>query len=145
MKNLILILTILLSSLLGYSQNIEVFSTKAGAINGYDAVSYFTDGKPVKGDAKFTLEWDKVTWYFSNKNNLDLFKASPTIYAPQYGGHCSYAASKGYKAPTSPDAWAIVNGKLYLNYNIDTQKKWEKGKDELIKKGDENWPTLKKL
>jgi YHS domain-containing protein len=145
MKNSILILTLLLSSLLGYAQNAEVFSTKAGAINGYDAVSYFTDSKPVKGDPMFTLKWNNATWYFSSKNNLELFKASPATYAPQYGGYCAYGTSKGAKAPTMPDAWTIVNGKLYLNYNTEVQKTWSKEKDVLIKKADENWPTVKKL
>lgn len=145
MKKSILILTVLLSSALSYAQNAEVFSTKAGAINGYDAVSYFTDSKPIKGDAKFTLKWADATWYFSSKKNLDLFKAAPSKYAPQYGGYCAYATSKGAKAPTMPDAWTIVGEKLYLNYNTDVQKDWSKDKDALIKKADENWPKVKKL
>lgn len=145
MKNSILILTILLSSFFGYAQNAEVFSTKAGAINGYDAVSYFTESKPVKGDSKFTMNWEKATWYFSSKNNLELFKASPSTYAPQYGGYCAYGTSKGAKAPTSPDAWKIEDGKLYLNYNTDVQKIWLNEKVNLIKKADENWSTVKNL
>lgn len=145
MKSSILILAVLFSSVFSYAQNAEVFSTKEGAINGYDAVSYFTDNKPVKGDSKFTLTWDNATWYFSSKNNLELFKSSPATYAPQYGGFCAYATSKGAKAPTMPDAWTIVNGKLFLNYNTDVQKIWSKEKDVLIKKADENWPTVKKL
>jgi YHS domain-containing protein len=145
MKNSILVLALLLSCVLSYAQNTEVFSTKAGAINGYDAVSYFTDGKPVKGDAKFTLKWEEATWLFSSKKNLELFKASPSAYAPQYGGYCAFATSKGAKAPTMPDAWTIVNNKLYLNYNTDVQKDWSKDKEALIKKAEENWPTVKKL
>jgi YHS domain-containing protein len=145
MKNLILVLAVLLSSVLSYAQNAEVFSTKAGAINGFDAVSYFTDSKPVKGDAKFTLKWAEATWLFSSKKNLELFKTSPSTYAPQYGGYCAFATSKGAKAPTMPDAWTIVNGKLYLNYNTDVQKDWTKDKEALIKTADENWPTVKKL
>jgi YHS domain-containing protein len=145
MKNSILFLTIFLSSMLSYAQNAEVFSTKAGAINGYDAVAYFTDSRPVKGNPKFTLKWAEATWYFSSKKNLELFKASPLMYAPQYGGYCAYGTSYGAKAPTMPEAWTIVNDKLYLNYNTDVQKDWRKDKDALIKKADENWPTVKKL
>jgi YHS domain-containing protein len=145
MKNSILVLAVLFSSVLSYAQNAEVFSNKAGAINGYDAVAYFTDSKPVKGDSKFTMKWSGAIWYFSSKKNLESFKASPSAYAPQYGGYCAFATSKGAKAPTMPDAWTIVNNKLYLNYNTDVQKDWSKDKEALIKKAEENWPTVKKL
>lgn len=145
MKSLILILAVLSSSIFSYAQHAEVFSTKAGAINGYDAVSYFTDSKPVKGSPEFTVQWVGATWHFSSKKNMELFKASPSAYIPQYGGYCAYGTSYGAKAPTMPDAWTIVNGKLYLNYNTGVQKTWSKDRDSLIIKADKNWETVKKL
>jgi len=42
-----------------------------------------------------------------------------------------------------PEAWKIVNGKLYLNYNRNIQKKWERDIPGFIAKGDSNWPQLK--
>jgi hypothetical protein len=74
---------------------------------------------------------------------LEAFKANPEKYAPQYGGFCAYGTSEGHKAPTQPDAWTIVNDKLYFNYNKDVKVLWNKNQSERIKKADENWIEIK--
>ena len=138
MKKMILMLTITLISVVSYAQNAEIFSSKKGAINGYDVVAYFKESKPVKGDTQFNYQWKDANWYFSNKENLETFKADPDKYVPQYGGYCAYGTSEGHKAPTEPDAWTIVDGKLYLNYNKEIKVMWNKNQSELIKKVDKN-------
>ena len=120
----------------------EVFSTKAGAIRGYDTVAYFTEGKAVKGKPQFTHEWKGAKWRFASAENRDLFKADPEKYAPQYGGYCAYAVSKGYTASTDPEAWTIHKGKLYLNYSKSVMATWRKDKDGRITKADKNWPAV---
>ena len=130
-------------SVVSYAQNAEIFSNKKGAINGYDAVAYFKESKPVKGDTQFNYQWKDANWYFSNKENLETFKADPDKYIPQYGGYCAYGTSEGHKATTEPDAWTIADGKLYLNYNKDVKVEWNKNQSELIKKADKNWIELK--
>jgi YHS domain-containing protein len=62
------------------------------AISGYDAVAYFTQGKPVTGSDEFTFDYMCATWRFSSQENLDMFIAEPAAYSPQYGGYCAYAA-----------------------------------------------------
>jgi YHS domain-containing protein len=114
------------------------------AIKGYDAVAYFTDAKPVKGDSAFTHEWNGAKWEFASAEHRDLFKAEPEKYAPQFGGYCAFAVSKGHTASTDPAAWRIVDGKLYLNYSMDVQKMWEKDTAENIAKADKNWPEILK-
>lgn len=121
----------------------EVFSSTKGAINGYDPVAYFTNGKPVKGDSHFSLKWKEATWYFSSQMNLESFKNDPEKYAPQFGGYCAYGLSQGHKAPTEPDAFTIVDGKLYLNYNKDVKKKWLGDQSNYIMQANHNWPELK--
>lgn len=121
----------------------EVFIKPDGAIQGYDPVAYFKESKPVKGKKEFQHEWKGATWYFSSAQNLKDFKAAPEKYAPQYGGYCAWGMSRGYKAPTSADAWTIVDGKLYLNYDTDVRKKWDGDQKGHIKKADANWPTVK--
>ncbi len=112
------------------------------AIKGYDAVAYFTEGKPVKGKAEFTHKWKDANWRFSSAANLAAFAAAPEKYAPQYGGYCAWAVSEGYTADIDPDAWRIVDGKLYLNYDQKVKEKWEKDIPGHIKKADGNWPKL---
>ena len=114
------------------------------AIKGYDPVAYFTDAKPMKGDAAFAAEWNGATWRFANAANRDAFKAAPEKYAPQYGGYCAWAVSQGYTAGIDPDAWKIVNGRLYLNYSADVQKKWSGDVPGHIAKADLNWPKILK-
>jgi YHS domain-containing protein len=112
------------------------------AVDGYDPVAYFTEGKPVEGKKEHSFEWEGATWRFASAANRDLFAAAPEKYAPQYGGYCAWAVSQGYTADADPEAWKIVDGKLYLNYDKKVQAKWETDIPGLIKKGDENWPKL---
>jgi YHS domain-containing protein len=114
------------------------------AIRGYDPVAYFTEQKPVRGSEQFRYSWMGATWLFASAANRDQFAANPAQYAPQYGGYCSYAVSKGHTASIDPEAWHIVDGKLYLNYSKGVQKTWEKDVPENIQKVDQNWPELHK-
>ncbi len=113
------------------------------AVNGYDVVAYFIDGKPVKGSAEFAFTLDSVQWLFSSREHLDLFKSDPERYLPQFGGWCAYGVSQNYKAPTEPDAWTIVNDKLYLNYNKKVRKMWLQDRDARIHTAEQNWTELK--
>ncbi|MEM9765532.1 MAG: YHS domain-containing (seleno)protein [Pseudomonadota bacterium] len=112
------------------------------AIDGTDPVAYFTEGKPVEGSSDFTHEWNGATWRFSSAENRDLFVENPEKYAPQYGGYCAWAVAQGYTAATDPEAWAIVDDKLYLNYNQDVQARWNKDIPGFIASADGNWPTV---
>ena len=122
-----------------------VHTDKAGlALSGYDPVAYFQEGKPVKGSPQFSHAWSDATWQFANVANRDAFAQDPKKYAPQFGGYCAWAVSKGYTAPSDPQAWKIVDGKLYVNYNKDVQKQWEKDMPERIRTAERNWPGLHK-
>ena len=122
-----------------------VFTTRGNlAIRGYDPVAYFTDEKAVKGSRDFSHDWQGATWRFASAENRDLFAAEPTKYAPQYGGYCAWAVSRNYTAPTDPDAFTLVNGKLYLNYNAKVMKQWLEERDQNIDSADKNWPSVLK-
>lgn len=112
------------------------------AVSGYDAVAYFTTGKPTKGLPAFEHTWNGARWRFSSAKNRDLFAKDPPKYAPQYGGYCAWAVSKNYTAPSDPNAWRIVNGKLYLNYNLQVRDMWTPKAADRIRMGDTNWPKL---
>jgi YHS domain-containing protein len=112
------------------------------AIDGWDPVAYFTDGKPVEGSREFVHEWNGATWRFVSAAHRDLFAQAPEKYAPQYGGYCAWAVSQGYTADIDPEAWKIQDGRLYLNYSLDVQKKWAADIPGNVAKGDANWPKL---
>lgn len=142
MKTFFLPAIILLSFGQGYSQR-EVFIKSDAAIQGYDPVAYFKESKPVKGKADLTYTWKQATWHFSSQQNLEDFKANPEKFAPQFGGYCAYGMSEGHKAPTSPDAWTVLDDKLYLNYNKNVRELWNKDRAGNIEKATKNWPSVK--
>ena len=121
--------------------NKNLFGT---AIQGYDAVSYFNEGKPVKGKDQYRYDWMGAKWYFASAANREEFAKTPEKYAPQYGGYCAWAVGHGYTANIDPEAWKIVDGKLYLNYDKNVQKMWAQDIPGWIQKANENWPKLKK-
>jgi len=114
------------------------------AIKGYDPVAYFIASKPIKGSSDFAYDWNGAEWRFESAANRDLFKADPVKYAPQYGGYCAWAVSRGYTAGIDPDAWKIVNHRLYLNYSTKVQAQWSADIPGNIAKAEENWPKLLK-
>ena len=114
------------------------------AVNGYDPVAYFTAGKPVKGLDTMVYEWMGAKWKFSSQANLDLFKANPEKFAPQYGGYCAYGVVQDALVKVEPEQFTVREGKLYLNYNADIQAKWLKDPASFIKQADTKFTELLK-
>ena len=112
------------------------------AIEGYDPVAYFEDHKPVKGSDEFKFKFENAIYQFASQAHLNTFKKNPKKYVPEYGGFCAYGVSRGYAVGIDPDAWSIVDGKLYLNYSLKVQKTWNEDKPGYIKKADVNWPSI---
>ena len=113
------------------------------AIQGYDPVAYFIQGKAVKGSKDLSVFYQGVTYYFSSQANKDAFKKSPDQYEPQYGGWCAYAmGAKGEKVEVDPKTFKIVAGKLYLFYNRflnNTLTDWNKDESNLKQNADKSW------
>ena len=119
-----------------------VYAEDGVAIDGTDAVAYFTEGRPVAGRPEHALVWRGATWRFSSEENRAAFEADPERYAPQYGGWCAWAVAEGYTASTVPEAWEIVDGKLYLNFSRGVQRRWARDIPGNIARADANWPRV---
>ncbi len=119
-----------------------IFASDGVAINGYDPVAYFTEGAPAPGSAGFTHDWNGVNWRFASAANRDLFAGNPQAHAPQYGGYCAYAVSRGATASTVPDAWTIHDGRLYLNYSLEVRSIWSGDIPGNVVRADANWPGV---
>jgi hypothetical protein len=120
----------------------EIYAEGGIAVDGTDVVGYFTQSAPVAGDPAITFDYMNVTWQFSSEANRDAFAADPAAYAPQYGGYCAYAVSQGYTAPTTPEAWSVVDGKLYLNFSTSVRRRWARDIPGHIAAADANWPSV---
>jgi YHS domain-containing protein len=122
------------------------FNEKDGvALDGYDPVAYFTDGKAVRGTAENSFEHRGSLFRFASAANRDAFARDPEKFAPQYGGYCAFGASRGYKADTQPTAFTVLDGKLYLNYDATVQRTWLKDPGGYIRKADALWPETAKV
>jgi enamine deaminase RidA (YjgF/YER057c/UK114 family) len=117
------------------------------SISGYDPVAYFTDGKPVPGKTEFEYLWHKLRWQFANSEHRDLFTRDPQQYAPQYDGYCAMGVAwdDPHKDTVDPEAWAIVDGKLYLTHTVRGLDGWREHASENIKTANENWSNVKTL
>jgi YHS domain-containing protein len=111
-------------------------------IGGYDPVAYFTDGKAVRGSGFHVSTHEGVTYLFASEEHRKQFESAPAKYLPAYGGYCAYGVAIGKKFYTDPEAWKVVDGKLYLNLDAEIQKKWQEDIPGFIKKADTNWPDL---
>jgi hypothetical protein len=144
MKRVWLVTMVFISLLsVASAQKSPIYAPKGVAVDGYDAVAFFTQGKPVKGSSLYALNWSGAQWLFADKADLESFQKAPEKYAPQYGGYCAYAAAKGHKASTEVDTWAIVNGKLYLNYDQGVKSTWNKNQAAYIESANKNWPQIR--
>jgi len=129
---------------LGAQEADPVNTTKEGlAIKGYDPVAYFTLSKAYRGKPDITYEWRGATWRFVNEEHRELFAGNPEKYAPQYGGYCAWAVSRGSTADIDPHAWVIHDDRLFLNLNGFIGTVFRLGIKGNVAKADENWPEVR--
>ena len=119
-------------------------ATRGVALEGFDAVAYFVDHRPIRGSDTYTHSWNGVVWKFASAEHRDLFAADPAHYAPQYGGYCAYAVANHTTAHGSPRQWAVVNDRLFLNNNALAKQLWDQDRPGNIHAGDQNWPQIPK-
>ena len=141
-KAILIFVTCLVGSL-AEAQAIKV-NTDANriAINGYDPVAYFTLGSPMKGDPRFEAAWQEARWLFTTADHRDMFIANPDRYAPRFGGHCTVGLARGYLDTVDPEAWRIVDGRLYLTLTKRAQNILSEDVPGTIEKAERNWQAL---
>ena len=125
-----------------FAETAPIYSENGIALGGTDPVAYFTQGQPVAGSPQHALMWRGATWHFASDAHRAAFEANPEGYAPQYGGWCAWAVAEGYTASTTPKAWRIVDGKLYLNYSNGVKRRWERDIPGNISRANANWPGV---
>jgi YHS domain-containing protein len=122
----------------------EIDLQQGFALKGFDPVSYFADGRPAAGNAAISYRWRGAIWLFSTEEHRTAFIADPARYAPQFGGYCAFAVSRGTTADGDPLQWAVVDDKLYVNTNAFAMELWDKDRPGNIRAGNSNWPLIPK-
>ncbi|MGB5836447.1 MAG: YHS domain-containing (seleno)protein [Albidovulum sp.] len=117
----------------------EIYAPGGVAIDGYDVVAYFTQGRPIPGQPGHAIKWHGAMWYFSTAEALEMFEMNPMAYVPRYGGYCAYAMAKGALSPTDPAAFTIYDGHLYLTFNPEVRTIWSGDVSGNIERADAFW------
>jgi YHS domain-containing protein len=140
----VLLFLLLLISVPAFGQNKTLLNLdKQGiAIQGYDPVAFFTQNRPVKGRPEFESKYNGARYLFDSAEDKSTFDANPAKYEPQFGGFCTYAASKNRTAPVKIEAFQIVNGRLLMQYDLDIRKEFNKDPQGNLEKADKNWPGI---
>lgn len=120
----------------------EIFAVDGLAIRGADPVAFFDGDGPQSAATDHRLMWMGAIWQFATPDNMARFEADPAAYAPQYGGYCAYAMSKGAIATSVPEAWTVHEGKLYLNYSVNVRSIWSQDIPGNIALADTHWPDI---
>lgn len=103
------------------------------SLKGHDPVSYFTEGRPVKGETAINHDYDDTRYLFASQRNRELFAASPERYMPQFAGLCTTGMALGVKAEADPSVFKIVDGKLYVFSSTAAREKVDKDPSLLAK------------
>jgi YHS domain-containing protein len=115
------------------------------ALKGYDPVAYFTESRATPGTPQFHHEWDGATYRFASAKHLELFKADPDRYLPQYHNWCAASMAKGVKQQGHPEYWLVVDGRLYLFAGPPNPAMSRADLAGLKIKADDNWSKISKL
>ncbi len=122
---------------------VVVNKTKDGvALQGYDAVAYLTDNKPVEGSPKLRSRYKGAIYQFATSEHKMMFDADPARYEPQFGGYCGYAASINRLSPIDPKIFQVLDGRLVLQHNQKAWNLWNEDVPGNLAKADANWPGL---
>lgn len=113
------------------------------ALQSHDPVAYFTVGKPVLGQERFSAEHEGAIYRFSSEANLAAFKADPAKYAPLHGGFCQQGAAGGRKLDGDPNLFRVANGRLALFSYPAAVEAFNKDPEGNAKKAEANWPNIK--
>jgi hypothetical protein len=89
------------------------------AISGFDPVTYFIDGAPLKGSDELEYAFAGAVWRFRNEGNRGAFIADPEVYMPRYGGYDPLGIARGVAVPGDPRVWLLAGERLYLFYTAE--------------------------
>ena len=84
------------------------------ALQGYDPVAYFADGKASRGIEKYQVSWDGVRYQFVTPEHREAFRRDPDKFEPQFAGLCTMGLAAGKRVAADPEAWLVMDGRLYL-------------------------------
>jgi hypothetical protein len=114
------------------------------AIEGFDPVAYFTDGKPVLGREEFEAFEAGVIWRFHNEGDRASFVAHPEIYGPQFGGYDPVDMARGIAVAGNPYFWLISGQRLYLFSREEARDAFAANAANILRRANLRWPEVRR-
>jgi YHS domain-containing protein len=115
------------------------------ALKGYDPVAYFADQRAMVGNEQYQYEWDGALYQFSSAKHLEMFKADPEHYLPQYKNWCAASVAKGVKVYGNPEYWLVVDDRLYLFGGPAGPDLMRANPAAMKGMADQNWPAVSQM
>ena len=114
------------------------------AIEGFDPVAYFVDGRPLRGLPDFEATLFGAVWRFRNEGNMASFLAHPEVYGPRFGGYDPLDLARGVTLAGNPLFWVISGQRLYL-FGIETNRDaFAADPERFLAQADRRWPALER-
>ena len=112
------------------------------ALQGYDPVAYFTDGRAQQGDPQFEYAWHGAVYRFASAHDLALFRLGPERYLPQYDSLCTASLAAGHRYPGDPKNWLVHDGRLDLVGSAAAQAQMARDPAAMKAKADTVWAKM---
>jgi hypothetical protein len=114
------------------------------AIEGFDPVAYFVDGRPLRGLPDFEAGLYGAVWRFRNEGNEASFLAHPEVYGPQFGGYDPIDLARGVTSAGNPLFWVIFGQRLYL-FGIEANRDaFAADPARFLPLANQRWPALER-
>ncbi len=112
------------------------------AIDGYDPVAFYTDGKPTLGSPDFEFSYGGTVWRFRNVGNRSAFAARPDVYMPRFGGYDPVGVARGVAVAGNPGVWLISGERLFLFYDRSRLEIFVANAERIAAAADRKWPEV---
>ncbi|MGY0576023.1 YHS domain-containing (seleno)protein [Bradyrhizobium sp. RDM12] len=112
------------------------------AIEGFDPVAYFVDGRPERGTVEFEANLWGAVWRFRNEGNRASFLAHPEIYGPQFGGYDPADIARGVTIAGNPRFFVISAQRLYLFSREANRDAFAADPERFLYEVGKRWPEL---
>jgi YHS domain-containing protein len=112
------------------------------AIEGYDPLAYFIDGRPETGLPEFEAAQGGAVWRFRNEGNRASFVAHPEVYGPQFGGYDPVDLARGVTVAGNPLFWVVTGQRLYLFGREENRDRFAASPGQFLEQAISRWPEL---
>lgn len=115
---------------------------KGVLLEGYDPMGYWLEKKAIKGSKDFAFTYDGATYHFASVANREAFRRNPGKYAPQFGGFCAYAVSRGKLRPIDVEVFHFVDDRLLFQHTRKAYDLFVEDTAGNLRLADQKWPGI---